>query len=128
MEIIKDINMETMWARSSSTLDIRDQMNVLFNEHDPDKDVLFIDKERLLKGRPVAVPDKPPQGYGEADFELERAAVEKKTINAAVNAMRVNVTRYGKSIAKNHSVLVRKHNEDGIFTGVFVKFIVKRIK
>tara|TARA_R100001244_G_C5157428_1_gene130563 strand:+ start:226 stop:570 length:345 start_codon:yes stop_codon:yes gene_type:complete len=114
MEIIKDINMDTMWARSSSTLDILDQLNNLFNDHDPDKDVLFIDKERILKGRPVAVPDNPN--------------AERKTINAAVNAMRVNVTRYGKSIAKNHSMQVRKYSEDGIFTGVFVKFIVKGIK
>jgi len=114
MEIIKNVNMETIWARSRSTMDIRDQMNVLFNEHDPDNDVLFIDKKRLLKGRPVAVSDTPNE--------------EKNTINAAVNAMRVNVTRYTKTISKNHSVLVRKHNEEGVFTGVFVKFKTKGIK
>jgi len=114
MEIIKDVNMETMFARSSSTLDIRDKLNVLFNEHDPDNDVLFIDKKRLLKGRPVVVSDNPD--------------AEKNTINAAVNAMRVNVTRYTKTISKNHSVLLRKHSEDGVFTGVFVKFITKGIK
>tara|TARA_R110000751_G_scaffold171685_1_gene278137 strand:+ start:22 stop:366 length:345 start_codon:yes stop_codon:yes gene_type:complete len=114
MEIIKDINIETIWARSSSTLDILDQLNNLFNDHDPDKDVLFIDRERVLKGRPVVVSDYPD--------------AERKTINAAVNAMRVNVTRYGKSISKNHSVLVRKHSEDGIFTGVFVKFVAKEDK
>lgn len=114
MEIIRGIDMDAIWARSSSTLDIRDHLNVLFYESDPDKDVLFIDKGRLLKGRSVAVPDNPN--------------AEKKTINTAVNAMRVNVTRYGKTISKKHSMLVRKHSEDGIFTGVFVKFVAKEDK
>tara|TARA_R110000751_G_scaffold111576_2_gene209971 strand:- start:4898 stop:5257 length:360 start_codon:yes stop_codon:yes gene_type:complete len=118
MEILRGVDMDTMWARSSSTLDIRDQLNSLFYENDPNKDVLFIDKERLLRGRPVVISDR----------GINSIAMEKKTINDAVNAIRVNVTRYGKNIAKNHAIQIRKHSEDGIFTGVFVKFVSKEDK
>lgn len=111
MEIIKDFNMDSFFSRSNSTLDIRSHLESLVCENNPDTDVLFIDKERLLKGKPTVVPNNPQ--------------AEKQVINAAVNSMRVNVTRYGKSIASNYSIQVRKHSEAGEFKGLFVKFTKK---
>ena len=53
MEILKNIEIQKM---SGSAVDVKELMVKLFNDNDIKTDALFIDKERLFRGRELANP------------------------------------------------------------------------
>ena len=80
----------------------------LFNNNNIDEDALFIEKERLLRGRDHL-------------FDLENPPSNE--IDKAVNAMRTNLIRFAKEISNQHKVVIRKHKSKGEFKGILIQFI-----
>ena len=105
MEIVKNVQL----ARGiTSASDVRVELKILFSNYNIDEDALFIEKERLLRGRDHL-------------FDLENPPSNE--IDKAVNAMRTNVIRFAKEISNQHKVVIRKHKLKGEFKGILIQFI-----
>jgi len=105
MEIVKNIQLE---KGKTSVSDVKKELQNLFNNNNINEDALFIEKERLLRGRDHL-------------FDLENPPSNE--IDKAVNAMRTNVIRFGKEISNQHKVVIKKHKSKGEFKGILIQFI-----
>lgn len=107
MKIMKNV----VFKNNSSCIDIKQEMEILFHEHDPEKDALFVPLDRLLR-------DKLPDRYD--DF------VSQEILRRAINSMRSNMMRYCREISQQHRAEFRLHKDsNNEVDGVTFKF--KRI-